>query len=51
MSACLSIKSHGGSFLIFKTLKEDIQTIFAKDPVVKSTLELEEDFLLTIVWV
>jgi len=40
MSSCLSIKGNGGSLLIFKTLKEDIQKIFAKDPAAKNTLEV-----------
>ena len=40
MSAYLSIKSHGDSFLMFKTLKEDIQTIFAKDPTAENILEV-----------
>ena len=40
MSAYLSIKSHGDSFLMFKTLKEDIQTIFAKGPTTENILEV-----------
>jgi serine O-acetyltransferase len=40
VSTCLSIKGHGGSLLIFKILKEDIQNIFAKDPAAKNTLEV-----------
>ena len=40
MSTCLSVKGNGGSLLMFKTLKEDIQNIFAKDPAAKNTLEV-----------
>ncbi len=40
MSTCLSVKGNGGSLLMFKTLKEDIQNIFAEDPAAKNTLEV-----------